>query len=214
MIQMFIGHFAIAYILWYFFPGIPLWILLTSVSFPDLLWPLLVLFGKEKVIVDKKSPFQRDLIFQKYPYSHSLILSSVFYTIPAAILAYAFHNIEIFPVFLVGTASHWVLDVAYHMHDLPVKGFGKDIKVGLKGWKNGPISYVLEMVFYIIISVLFIPRNFLLNALLIGVIFHVANANSFFGFIKKNAFGGSKGNALMVLVGYLLFIILGSGLIH
>lgn len=210
---MFIGHFGIAFILSYFFPSIPLWVFLTAVSFPDLLWPILVLIGKEKVIVNKNNPFMSDVKFESYPYSHSLILSSLFYCIPAAIFSIILENILIFPLFLVGTASHWFLDYLYHMHDMPVKGFGKDKKVGLSMWKNGPVAFFIELIFYIITAILFLPSRFVLSAIEMGLIFHLANSNSFFGYIKKNSLGGYKTNAIMVFVGYFLFIVLGGILI-
>ncbi|QIW23576.1 hypothetical protein EWF20_04990 [Sulfolobus sp. S-194] len=210
---MFIGHFGIAFILSYFFPSIPLWIFLTAVSFPDLLWPILVLIGKEKVTVNKNNPFMSDVKFESYPYSHSLILSSLFYSIPAIIFSVILGNILIFPLFLIGTASHWFLDYLYHMHDMPIKGFGKDEKVGLSMWKNGPMAFFIELIFYIVTSILFLPSRFFLSAIEMGLIFHLANSNSFFGYIKKNSLGGYKTNAIMVFVGYFLFIILGGILI-
>lgn len=207
---MFIGHFAIAFILWYLFPGIPLWVLLTSVSFPDLLWPILILLGREKLLMNPKSPFQKDLIFKSYPYSHSLLLSSLLYLIPASILAVILRDLMIIPVFLTGTMSHWFLDYLTHMHDLPLKGFGKDLKIGLGGWSYGPFAFFFELIFYIAVTVIFVPDKFLFGALELGIIFHVANSNSFFGFIKKNIFLNEKIYAIIVMVGYLLFIVLSS----
>ena len=46
---MFIGHFAIAFLLGSLVPGVPLLVFLVGVSFPDLFWPILVLAGVEKV---------------------------------------------------------------------------------------------------------------------------------------------------------------------
>ncbi len=63
---MFIGHFAVAFLLWKLFPSIPLPVILASVSFPDLIWSLLVPAGFEKVKINPDSPLQRFIIFQKY----------------------------------------------------------------------------------------------------------------------------------------------------
>jgi len=192
-----------------FFPSIPLWVFLTAVSFPDLLWPVLVLIGKEKVLINKEDPFMSNVKFESYPYSHSLILSSLFYAIPAAIFSIVLENALIFPLFLIGTTSHWFLDYFYHMHDMPVKGFGKHKKVGLSMWKNGPIAFFVELIFYIVTVILFLPKNFMIPAIILGLIFHLANSNSFFGYIKKNSFGGYKTNAIIVFLGYFLFILIG-----
>src|SRR6266516_1089623 len=69
---MFVGHFAIAFLLWRLFPQVPLPVVLIAVSFPDLLWSLLVPAGIEKVRINPDSPLQKFIVFEKFPYSHSL----------------------------------------------------------------------------------------------------------------------------------------------
>jgi len=59
---MFIGHFAAAYIFIAIFPAVPPLVILFGVSFPDLLWPVLVLTGREKVTVSPDSPLQNAII--------------------------------------------------------------------------------------------------------------------------------------------------------
>ena len=61
---MFIGHFAIAFILIILFPQVPVWVPLVGVSFPDLLWGVLILVRKEEVVVNKDSPLQRSIVFK------------------------------------------------------------------------------------------------------------------------------------------------------
>src|SRR5207253_514421 len=75
--SMFVGHFAIAFLLWRLFPQVPLPVVLIAVSFPDLLWSLLVPAGIEKVRINPDSPLQKFIVFEKFPYSHSLVLGSV-----------------------------------------------------------------------------------------------------------------------------------------
>src|SRR5260370_28938992 len=55
-ISMFVGHFAIAFLLWRLFPQVPLPVVLIAVSFPDLLWSLLVPAGIEKVRINPEQP--------------------------------------------------------------------------------------------------------------------------------------------------------------
>jgi hypothetical protein len=57
----------------FLFPGIPPLIPLLGVSFPDLLWPVLIFTGIVKSNVDPASPRQDSLVFISYPYSHSLL---------------------------------------------------------------------------------------------------------------------------------------------
>ena len=87
---MFIGHFAVAYVLVALFPGIPPLVPLLGVSFPDLLWPVLVFTGIEKVKVDPATPRQVRLVFLSYPYSHALISGSLISVIPGAIIGFFF----------------------------------------------------------------------------------------------------------------------------
>jgi hypothetical protein len=67
----FIGHFAVAYVLIHLFPGVPPMTPLLGVSFPDLLWPFLILSEIEKMSADPESPLQNRIEFKSYPYSIS-----------------------------------------------------------------------------------------------------------------------------------------------
>jgi hypothetical protein len=209
---MFIGHFAVAFALARFFPQVPLLVPLIAVSFPDLLWPLLVLSGAEKVRIDPDSPLQKHIVFMKYPYSHSLVLSSFLALAVGAALALISGNPLIALVFAVGSASHWLLDLVVHLPDLPVMGFGsRDRTLGLGLWRNGPLAFVVEFIFYAVITIAVLPRRLVPGAMLLGGIFHLINANSFFGFTRRNPFKTPVAYALLTLVGFGLFIFFASG---
>ena len=190
---MFIGHFAAAFLLAVAFPRSPVLIILIAVSFPDLLWGILVPLGAEKVRVDPGSPLQRTIQFQSYPYSHSLLLTNAFALVIGLILAAIVRNPLVAVVFVIGSASHWLLDTIVHLRDLPVLGFsGRDRKVGLGLWKKGGIAFAVEFMFYAVVVVSVLPRAFVGWAFLLGGVFHFANSNSFFGFTKGNPMGGSS----------------------
>ena len=208
---MFIGHFAIAYLLARLFPQVPFLIPLVAVSFPDLVWPLLIFSGIEKVKVNPDSPLQKYLIFEKYPYSHSLIFTNFMALTAGLALALILRNPLVALVFTVGSASHWILDSIVHLPDLPILGFGRrDRKVGLGLWRNGPLAFVLEFIFYAVVTIAVLPRRLVSGALLLGSIFHLVNANSFFGFTRKNAFSTPASYALITLIGFALFIFFAS----
>jgi membrane-bound metal-dependent hydrolase YbcI (DUF457 family) len=155
---MFIGHFAIAFLLARLFPQVPVLIPLIAVSFPDLVWPFLIFAGIEKVKVNPDSPLQKYLVFEKYPYSHSLIFTNLVALAIGLALALVLSNPLVVLVFTVGSASHWVLDSVVHLHDLPVLGFGRrDWKVGLGLWRNGPLAFVLEFIFYAVVTIAVLP---------------------------------------------------------
>ena len=209
---MFIGHFAVAFVLASIFPQVPILVPLTAVSFPDLLWPLLVLAGIEKVRIDRDSPLQKHIVFLSYPYSHSLVLTSLLALIVGGILAELLGNSLVALVFVLGSASHWLLDAVVHLPDLPVLGFGRgDRKAGLGLWRYGPLAFVAEFVFYVVVTIAALPGNLVPGALILGGIFHLVNANSFFGFTRRNPFGTPAAYALLTLVGFSLFIFFASG---
>ena len=124
---MFIGHFAVAFILIGIFPSVPSLVILFGVSFPDLLWPALVLLGREHVTINPDNPLQNAIGFTSYPFSHSLVTGTLIAAIPGIAIGYLVSPIAGI-LFIVASASHWILDVVMHVGDLPVFGIGKDIK--------------------------------------------------------------------------------------
>lgn len=206
---MFIGHFTIAYIATYLFPSVPLWIALVGVSFPDLLWPILMILGVEKATVNKKSPLQKDIDFKSYPYSHSLVLTTIIAFAVSIPISFLLNNKIILLVFPILSASHWLLDIIVHRKDLPLLGFSKkDIKVGFGLWNHGKIAFISEYIFYVILTIIFVPSSSLILLLVLGTIFHMANANSFLGLTKNNMFGKGKYTyPIITLLGFGLFIL-------
>jgi hypothetical protein len=204
---MFIGHFAIAYVFISLFPGIPPLIPLLGVSFPDLLWPVLIFTGIEKTRVDPSSPRQDSLVFVSNPYSHSLLLGTIIAVMPGAVIGY-FFGLTAGAVFVVASASHWILDSIVHNKDLPVLGFGRDKTAGANLWKFGPAAFVIELVFYTAMTLFFAPSGTVVPLLVLGFLFHLINANSFFGFSKSNPFKTPRAYATVVLVGFFAFILI------
>jgi hypothetical protein len=207
---MFVGHFAVAFLLWRLFPQVPLPVVLIAVSFPDLLWSLLVPAGMEKVRINPDSPLQKFIIFEKFPYSHSLVLGSVWSLIVGLLIAGLLNNPLVVPVFVAGSASHWLLDTVVHLKDLPVLGFDGDRKVGAGLWKRGPVAFVVEYAFYAIVTVFALSGLSLVYALVIGGVFHAINLPSFFGSTRKNSIKTANGYAGLALLGFGSFTLIAS----
>jgi len=199
---LFVGHFAIAFALILIFPQVPVWVPLVGVSFPDLLWGVLVLLGKEEVSVSRDSPLQKSLVFKKYPYSHSLVLTGGISLLVGGLLSVVLGSLVALPAFVLASSSHWLLDTVVHLGDLPVLGFDGDRKVGLGLWKWGRVAFLTELVLFILFAVAFVGTSELLPVLGVGVLFHGINANSFLGLSKKNPFGSPKAYASVALVGF------------
>ncbi len=207
---MFAGHFAIAFLLWRLFPQAPLPIILIAVSFPDLVWSFLVPARVEKVRLNPDSPLQKFIVFEKFPYSHSLFLGNVWSLLIGLVVAGVLNNPLVVPVFVAGSASHWLLDTVVHLKDLPVLGFNGDTKVGLGLWRRGRLAFVVEYAFYAIVSALTLSGFSIIYALIIGGIFHSINANSFFGSSKKNPIKSSNAYAGLALFGFTAFALVTS----
>lgn len=180
---------------------------LAGVSFPDILWALLVFSRIEEVRVDPSSPLHKYLVFVKYPFSHSLVVTNVLSSVIGAALALVMGNPYVLLVFVLGSISHWVLDVFVHLKDLPLLGIGKgDRTFGFGLWKRGRLAFAVEYAFYIVVTVLVVPLSAVPVALLLGAVFHLLNANSFLGFTRKNPFDSSSyAYATITLAGFVLF---------
>src|SRR3954454_14874813 len=82
---MFIGHFGLGFGAKRAAPTASLGTLFVACQFADLLWPILLLLGYERVDVHPGAPFLA-LTFVSYPYSHSLLALCVW----AAVFAVAY----------------------------------------------------------------------------------------------------------------------------
>lgn len=201
---MYIGHFAVAFVLMWLFPGVLPLVILIGVAFPDLLWPILVFAGIEKVTIDPDSPLQKDLQFVRYPYSHSLVLGTAIASIVGLVLALGFGALTGL-LFAVASASHWLLDTVVHRKDLPVLGFGHDGTIGLGLWTRPRLAFMVEYVFYAAVTFLVFPWSAVLAVLVIGFAFHALNANSFFGFTRRNPTPTPAAYAGLALFGFIAF---------
>ena len=188
-------------------PQTPLWVSLTGTSFPDLLWGVTVHVGLEKVEIDPASPLQSRIRFVYYPYSHSLVLGNILASLPATLIGIYCHSVTAAFVFVLASVSHWLLDAIVHLPDLPVLGFGEDVKVGLGLWRHGPLAFALEYGLVVASTLALQPKRLWPAILIASFVFHAANANTFFGFTRTNPVKSSRSYATMALVGFVALIL-------
>lgn len=201
---MYIGHFAIAYILIRLFPDIPPLVPLIGVGFPDILWAILIFLGIEKAEINPGSPLQKYIKFTNYPYSHSLVISFILSCIAGLILAFVFNPLAGI-LFIIASVSHWFIDIIVHLPDLPVTGFKYDKKVGLGLWNYPKTAFAAEYIFYALVVLLVMPAEYILPLLALGAAGHLLNANTFFGFTRTNPFKSVKLYAAFALIGFIGF---------
>ena len=141
---MFIGHFAVGLGAKRFAPAVSLGTLFLACQFADLLWPLLVLAGIERVAVRPGTTVVTPLAFLSYPFSHSLMAGAVWGLLFAWVYVWLRKcrpSVGVVLAFVV--VSHWVLDALTHGPDMPVLISGP-LRVGLGLWNSYAATILVE----------------------------------------------------------------------
>jgi membrane-bound metal-dependent hydrolase YbcI (DUF457 family) len=152
---MVIGHFGFGLGAKKFAPKVSLGLLFMAVQWADLLWPALLLFNVEHVVLQPgNSKFP--LNFTDYPITHSLFMGIVWGFCFGFIYWLFKKDIKSALVLGICVLSHWVLDLIVHRPDLPLIP-GSSVKVGLGLW-NWPLLTGLVEAALFIIGLLFYMR--------------------------------------------------------
>jgi hypothetical protein len=144
---MFVGHFALGFAAKRAAPRVSLAALFAAAQLPDLLWPVLVAAGIERVRIDPGNTAFTPLDFVSYPYSHSLVML-IFWSIGLAV-AYRLVSGRDGRDAAVLTAlvlSHWVLDWLSHRADMPLTPGGRTYGLGL--WNSIPATLAVELAIF------------------------------------------------------------------
>ncbi|MBI4082689.1 MAG: metal-dependent hydrolase [Candidatus Lambdaproteobacteria bacterium] len=150
---MFIGHYAVAFAGRSLAPrpSLGTWVLAAQAL--DLLWPVLVLSGVERVRIDPGNTAFTPLDFEHYPWSHSLLMSAVWAVLVGAGYGLLRRDGRAALLLGLGVLSHWVLDWASHGPDLPLWPGGASVplgqsRVGLGLWHSVPATVLVEGVLF------------------------------------------------------------------
>jgi membrane-bound metal-dependent hydrolase YbcI (DUF457 family) len=141
---MLIGHIAVGLAAKRAAPKTSLGTLLLAVEWPDLLWPLLLLLGVERVKIIPGYTRVSPLDFVSYPISHSLLADLGWAFLLAGLYALLKKNSVGAAWIFAGVMSHWVLDALSHRPDLPLYP-GSSTLVGLGLWNSLGGTLVLEL---------------------------------------------------------------------
>ncbi len=151
---MFIGHFAVGLGAKKMAPELNLGILFIACQLLDLIWPVLVLMGIEKVSVDHFATAVTPLNFEHYPYSHSLVMT-IFYSLLVGIATgLVFRSKRLGVTLGLVTSSHWILDFVTHRPDLPIWFNGQKFGLGL--WNSVSLSVSIELIIFAVGTVFYI----------------------------------------------------------
>lgn len=137
---MFIGHYGVGLALKRYAPCTSLGTLMFAALWADILWPVFLLAGVERVRIMPGATEVTPLVFEYYPFSHSL-MAAIFWAVVFAASCRLLRG-RFSTALALGAAvlSHWFLDAVVHLPDLPI-GFGGATFAGLGLW-NFPLATV------------------------------------------------------------------------
>ena len=144
---MFLGHFGAAFAGKHPAPRVSLGWLFAASQLPDLVWPLFVLAGLERVRIAPGDTAFTPLAFEHYPWSHSLLAVLVWAALLALLYVVTHRNGAGAPILAGLVVSHWVLDWITHRPDLPLYP-GGSARLGLGLWQSVPGTLIAETVLY------------------------------------------------------------------
>jgi hypothetical protein len=140
---MFLGHFAVALGAKKAAPDLNLGLTIAAAQGLDLLWPMLVLAGVERVVVEPGNTVVSPLNFATYPYSHSLGMAALWGLAVGLLALGRGLGRRAGAVLGVLVLSHWFLDLLVHRPDLQLYP-GSSQHVGLGLWNSLPLTLALE----------------------------------------------------------------------
>ncbi|HUO66202.1 MAG TPA: hypothetical protein VMV37_01640 [Gammaproteobacteria bacterium] len=144
---MFLGHYAVAIGAKRAAPRTSLGTLIAAAAFLDLVWPVLVLLGVERVAVEPGATAFTPLDFEHYPISHSLAMSVVWGIAFGGVYFLGRRDLRAAAVLGLLVVSHWFLDAVVHRPDLPLT-LGGDARVGLGLWNSIPGTLAVELAMF------------------------------------------------------------------
>jgi hypothetical protein len=146
---VFIGHFGVALAAKKLAPRTSLGTLVMAAQFVDLLWPIFLLLGVERVIVAPGTTAVTPLDFISYPLSHSLLADIGWASLFAGIYKMVKQDTRGAVCLWFVVISHWLLDALSHQPDLPLYP-GSSIYIGLGLWNSRLWTILVESLIFIV----------------------------------------------------------------
>lgn len=145
---MFIGHFGAGFAGKKFSKSASLGTYFMAAQWIDLIWPILVLLGIEKVEIEPGISSVTPLNFTYYPFTHSLFGVLIWAILFGTVYYYIKNNFKTAIILGLLVLSHWLLDLLVHIPDLPIFP-GTDLKVGLGLWNSFAATLIVEGLIFI-----------------------------------------------------------------
>jgi membrane-bound metal-dependent hydrolase YbcI (DUF457 family) len=139
---MLIGHVAVALGAKKAAPKTSFGTLLLAAQWPDLLWPLFLMLGWERVRIVPGITAVSPLEFTSYPFTHSLLADFGWGMLLAGLYLVIKKNQRGAVVVWACVMSHWLLDFISHRPDLPL--YPGSRLVGLGIWNSVSVTLIVE----------------------------------------------------------------------
>ena len=145
---MFIGHFGVGFAAKKLDQRPSLGTLFLAAQWLDLIWPILLILGVEKVKIDPGNTAFTPLDFVYYPFTHGFLSVIIWGALFAG--AYFILKRNARSALILGglVVSHWILDWITHRPDLPIIP-GSELKAGLGLWNSVVASVIVESIIFI-----------------------------------------------------------------
>lgn len=154
---MFLGHFGLAMGAKRWTEDTSLGVLILASQWVDLLWPLFLLAGIERVAIEPGITAFNPLDFIYYPWSHSLLMGIVWGVVLG--ISYYIWQRRPYDAILVGmlVPSHWLLDIIVHRPDLPLWPGSTEVGLGL--WNSLLGTLVIEFGLFLVGAALYLSST-------------------------------------------------------
>jgi membrane-bound metal-dependent hydrolase YbcI (DUF457 family) len=139
---MFVGHLGVALAAKPAAPRAPLAALVAGAFALDLIWPVLLLLGVERVRIVPGYTAFTPLTFESYPWSHSLSMALIWAIVAGRLSGMLLKNGRAGLCIGLAVVSHWVLDYVTHVPDLPLWPGGPRFGLGL--WNSVGMTLLVE----------------------------------------------------------------------
>jgi len=152
---VFVGHFGLALAAKRSAPRVSLGWLFVAAQLADLLWPLFLLAGWERVRIDPGNTAVTPLAFDYYPISHSLLADLALGAALALPYSFVRRDFRGAAVLFLLVPSHWLLDWVTHRPDLPLTPW-TDGKYGLGLWNSVSATIVVETALFLTGAIIYL----------------------------------------------------------
>ena len=144
---MFLGHFGVGFAGKKFSKSASLGTYFMAAQWIDLIWPILLLLGIEKVEIKPGISSVTPLDFVYYPFSHSLLAVFIWAILFGLVYYFIKKNLKTSIVLGLLLLSHWFLDLLVHIPDLPILP-GVELRVGFGLWNSFAATLILEVLIF------------------------------------------------------------------